>query len=108
MPVILQVVGAWLIANGAKILMMILVGLGLSWVSFDGTDLLVGQMITLVEDRWASIPADMLAIASMLGIDNTMTLILSGYPQGLAIRATFKGAEHAVWRRPGANAPTPF
>ncbi len=75
---------AWLLAAAWPIVKKVLVFLGIGWVTYQGLDLVVGQITGEIQGLWSGLPAAVVQIASLGGIPQAVGILLGA----LAARAT--------------------
>lgn len=78
MPAVLQALSVWLYAKMAGLVGRVLVSLGMGTVAYLGVTEIGNELVTLVNGRFQT-AADMLQIASMAGLDISISLIISAH-----------------------------
>lgn len=66
----------------------VLAALAVSFVTYHGFQIVTDTLLAAVSDQWGYLPPRMAAVASMLGIDTAITIVLSAWVAVIAIRST--------------------
>lgn len=80
-------VGVWITANIGKFVLAALAAIGVSYVTYTGTQVAVDTVYDVIKANFAGLPADVLGLLGRLGVDEFVSLVLSGYTAGLTMRA---------------------
>ena len=81
---------AWLLAAAWPIAKKVLLMLGIGWVTYEGLSLLGGQVVAEVSAIWGTMPAAMLQMASLLGIPQSIGIVLGAMTARIAYVAVGK------------------
>lgn len=57
----------------------ILLALGISFVTFQGLDYILSQVVMLVHDMFTGLPGDVAALLGLADVDLAINLVVSGY-----------------------------
>lgn len=94
----------------APLVYRVVTALGVGWATYSATTLLTDYVLDYVKGQLSGLPADMLAIVSMLRLDDGIGLVAAAF----GVRAAMTGwrmyegrmqRRSVVWREPGANPP---
>lgn len=80
----------WLLAAAWPIAKKVLVMLGIGWVTYEGLSLLGNQVVSEVSAVWGSMPVSMLQMASLLGIPQSIGIVLGAMTARIAYVAVGK------------------
>jgi len=80
----------WLLAAAWPIAKKVLVMLGVGWVTYEGLSLLGNQVVAEVLAVWGAMPASMLQMASLLGIPQSIGIVLGAMTARIAYVAVGK------------------
>lgn len=75
-----------------ELLPRLLIALGIGFVVFQGVDLALDQIETIVQSNLSALGGDLVAWAAFLNIDKAISMILSAYSIRLTIRGLTGGA----------------
>lgn len=75
----------------------VLIGLGVGFVTYQGLDVLLGQLRGHVFDLLGSLPLSMLQILGLGGIDKALNIIFSAFAARLVLDGVTSGA-FKTWR----------
>jgi hypothetical protein len=99
--VILGAVGVWLTANLGKFILAALAAIGVSYVTYTGMDIAIDTVYNLIKSRFSGLSVDILGLLGRLGVDEFISIILSGYTAGITMRVAM-GIGRFTFQRPGA------
>jgi len=92
-------IAAWLLAMVAPLVVRAVIALAFTAVTFTGVTELVGQLVSLAQSNWSSMPTTVLQLATLSGIPEVLGMIFGAMAarvaMGAAVRATrfvLKGA----------------
>lgn len=63
----------------------ILVALGLSFVTYKGADLAIGQVLTLIKNAFSGAPSDVVSLLAFLWVDRAIAMMFAAFTSALAI-----------------------
>lgn len=87
MPLLLTMLGGLLVSLVENIVARAITALGIGFVAYAGVDLVLEQAKSLVKSNLSGMPAEMLALASMMGLGTALTIVFAAY----ATRFTLMG-----------------
>jgi hypothetical protein len=88
---------AWLLSMVVPLVIRGVVALGFTAVVFVGVETLVSQLVTYAQTYWSSMPANVLALASLSGIPDCLGMIMGAYLAKFAMQASI-GASRYVFK----------
>ena len=89
MPPIIAAIAGAIALIAPFIVRYIIIGLGISVVTFVGADMLLSGLQTYVANSFAGLPADVAVFLSLAEVDTACSMIISAYAARLAIKVTF-------------------
>jgi hypothetical protein len=78
---------AWILALVAPIAKKVMVALGIGILTVTGFDMAIGHITTLINQSIGGTTADILGIASMMGIPESIGIMLGGISSGATLMA---------------------
>ena len=92
-------ISSFLLGMAGPLAVRVLLALGFTAVSFAGVTVALNQLMTIAKDNWASMPVDVLAIASLSGIPQALGMIASAYAARVAVWVTQNATKYVVGAR---------
>lgn len=68
----------------------ILLGLGVSLVSYEGLSIAVGRVLDYVADNYFRMPADVVGLLGLAGIPEALNIIFGGFAFSLGIWSSYR------------------
>jgi len=87
---------AWLVSLVGPMAARALIALGFTAVSFAGVTTAMTALVNLAQTSWSSMPANVLAIASISGIPEALGMITSAYAARVAVWAVQNGSKYIL------------
>jgi hypothetical protein len=87
---------AWIMGLVAPIVIRGLVALGFTAVTFTGVSALAGQLITIAQNNWASLPTAVLQLAEVSGIPEALGMIAGAYVARVALWASINSVKYVL------------
>ena len=89
LPIVAALTGASVVA--VPLVVKVLVGLGVGFVTYQGMNFLLESMFDLAIDQFSGMPANMIQILALCNVDKYLTIISSAF----TIRLTISGMNSA-------------
>jgi len=87
----LNVIWLFIISVLPKILLIILTSLGIGVATFQGLDLVITSASTAIFNNYNNVSTDALAILNIANVDTALSIMLSSFTAGIAIKTTIGG-----------------
>lgn len=85
MPFILMF-GGWLATAAGSLVGRVLLGLGMSYITYSGFDLSVTWLLNQIKSNFSSMGADTVSFLAWLWVDKAIGLVFSAYSAALVIK----------------------
>lgn len=82
--------GAFLQVSVGALAAKALASLGIGYISYVGLNMIIGQAITLAQDKYNGLPSAVLNIASMAGLGEGLAIVVSAITFRVALTANRK------------------
>ena len=86
MPAIFIPIGVFLAAIIGPLVSRVLLSLGVGIVAYKGVDTMLEGVRSTVEGAWGGVGSDIVAIASIAGFDQVITIILSAITSAITLK----------------------
>lgn len=81
---------AWVLAAAWPVVKKVLLALGIGWLTYEGLSAVGAQINTQVATIWGTLPASVLQMASLLGIPQSIGIVLGGIAGRISLVAAGK------------------
>ena len=75
-----------LLSSAAMFGVQMLAGIGLGFVVYSGLDSVIPSITNTVINSFSGVPSDIMAVISLAGLDEAVTIILSAYTSAISIK----------------------
>jgi hypothetical protein len=86
----------WLLSMVAPLVIRAVVALGFTAVTYTGVTALANSLMSIAQANWAALPAGVLTIAHLSGIDSAIGMIAGAYAARLAVWASINGVKYVL------------
>ena len=86
MPAILIPIGVFLASIIKPLVARVLLALGIGLVTYKGVDVMLENVVSAAQGAWDGVGANLVTIASMAGIDQVITIILSSITAAITLK----------------------
>lgn len=86
----------WLLSMAGPLVVRGLIALGFTAVSYTGTQAVMNQLITMAQNDWSVVPANVLQLASLSGIPDALGIVLGAYAARFSVWIAVSGSKYVL------------
>lgn len=87
---------AWILSIVAPLVVRGVIALGFTAVTFTGVTAAASSLLSLAQTRWSGVSVDVLQIATLTGIPESLGIIAGAYVGRLAVWSAINGIKYVL------------